>query len=93
MTDEYGKEEEILISSLDLLWKPTGELIRFVLAVTSRGKLVLMCSDLNQEPVGAVELYCLRPRVEVMLDMLKNVLGYFPTVFGRKKCQNILESQ
>ena len=81
----YGKEEEILISSLDLLWKPTGELIRFVLALTSRGKLVLMCSDLNQEPVGAVELYCLRPRVEVMLDMLKNVLGVFSYRFWSQK--------
>ena len=30
----YGKVEEISIISLDLLWKPTGGLIRFVLAIT-----------------------------------------------------------
>jgi hypothetical protein len=66
----YGREEEILIGCLDLLWMPTGNLIRFVLAQTSRGKLVLMCNDLNQDPVGAVELYCLRPRIEVMFDNL-----------------------
>jgi len=81
----YGKVEEILITSLDLLWKPTGELVRFVLVLTSRGPLVLMCSDLNQDPVAAVELYCLRPRIEVMFDMLKNVLGVFSYRFWSKK--------
>ena len=81
----YGKAEEILITSLDLLWKPTGELVRFVLVLTSRGPLVLMCSDLNQDPLAAVELYCLRPRIEVMFDMLKNVLGVFSYRFWSKK--------
>ncbi len=81
----YGKTEEILITSLDLLWKPTGELVRFVLTITSRGPLVLMCSDLNQEPIAAVELYCVRPRIEVMFDMLKNLIGAFSYRFWSKK--------
>ena len=81
----YGKEEEILIGCADLLWKPTGNLIRFVLAQTNRGKLVLMCSDLKQYPVVAVELYCLRPRIEVMFDMLKNVLCVFSYRFWSQK--------
>ena len=62
-----------------------GDLIRFVLAITSRGPLVLMCSDLNQEPINAVELYCLRPRIEVMFDMLKNLLGIFSYRFWSLK--------
>ncbi len=33
----YGKVEEISITSRDLLWKPTAGLVRFVLAITSRG--------------------------------------------------------
>jgi hypothetical protein len=81
----YGKTEEIQITSLDLLWKPTGELIRFVLALTSRGPLVLMCSDLNQDPIAAIELYCLRVRIEVMFDMLKNLLGVFSYRLWSKK--------
>ena len=48
--ERYGKTEEISILALNLLWKPTGDMIRFVLAVTSRGPIVLMCSDLNQDP-------------------------------------------
>jgi len=80
----YGKVEEISITSLDLLWKPTAGLIRFVLAITSRGPIVLMCSDLHQDPVMALELYCARVRIETMFDMLKNVMGVFRYRFWTK---------
>ena len=81
----YGKIEDVSITSLDLLWKPTGSLIRFVLAVTSRGPIVLMCSDLNQDPVVALELYCARVRIETMFDMLKNLMGVFRYRFWTKQ--------
>ena len=81
----YGKAEDVLLTSLDLLWKPTGELVRFVLVVTSRGPLALMCSDVNQCPIAAVELYCVRPRIEVMFDMLKNLIGVFCYRFWSQK--------
>ncbi len=70
--------------AINLLWKPTGDMIRFVLAVTSRGPIVLMCSDLNQDPLSAIRLYCMRVRVEIMFDMLKNVLGAFSYRFWSK---------
>ncbi len=73
----YGKVEMVSITSLDLLWKPTAGLIRFVLAVTKRGPIILMCNDLNQNPVAALELYCARVRIETMFDMLKNLMGVF----------------
>lgn len=92
----YGKTETISIASIDLLWKPTANLIRFVLAVTSRGPIILMCSDMCQNPVAAVELYCARVRVETMFDMLKNLMGVFQYRFwtkwlprhSRKPCKN-----
>jgi len=73
----YGKVEVVSIAAVDLLWKPTGCLIRFVLAITRRGPIILMCNDMNQHPVGALELYCTRIRIETMFDMLKNVMGVF----------------
>jgi hypothetical protein len=81
----YGKIEEVSIAVLDLLWKPTGSLIRFVLAVTSRGPIVLMCSDLTQDPIAALELYCIRVRIENMFDMLKNLMGAFRYRFWTKR--------
>ena len=80
----YGKVKEVSIASLDLIWKPTGNLVRFVLAVTSRGPIILMCSDLHQDPVTAIELYCARARIETMFDMLKNVMGVFQYRFWTK---------
>ncbi|MCK5613017.1 transposase [Candidatus Pacearchaeota archaeon] len=81
----YGKEEEVFIMALDLLWKGTGGMIRFVFAKTSRGPIVLMCSDLSQDPVKALELYCSRIRIEVMFDVLKNLIKAFHFRFWSKK--------
>ena len=69
----------------DLLWKPTGGLIRFVLATTSFGPIVLMCGDLKQNPIAALELYCTRIRIETMFDMLKNLMGAFKYRFWTKR--------
>lgn len=81
----YNNVENVSIASIDLLWKPTKDLIRFVLAVTNRGPIILMCSDLNQDPVAALELYCARVRIETMFDMLKNVMGAFQYRFWTQK--------
>lgn len=83
----YGKVEMVSIASFDLLWKPTAGLIRFVLAVTKRGPIVLMCNDLNQNPVSALELYCARVRIETMFDMLKNLMGVFNYRFWTKSLE------
>lgn len=80
----YGRVEDILIMSTDLLWKLTGSLIRFVLAVISRGPMALMCSNLYQEPVAALQLYCAGMRIEIMSDMLKNLIKAFHYRFWSK---------
>jgi hypothetical protein len=80
----YGQVEEVSITTLDLIWKPTGGLIRFVFAHTRLGPLVLMCSDLQQDPIEALQLYCTRVRVEVMFDVLKNLLLAFCYRFWSK---------
>jgi len=81
----YGKFEEIKIMTSDLLWKPAGSLVRFVFALTSRGPIILMCSDLNADPIIALELYCARIRVEGMFDMLKNLIRAFQYRFWSKQ--------
>jgi hypothetical protein len=81
----YGAIEEVSFLAADLLWKPTGELIRFVFALTRRGPIVLMCSDLTMPPVMAIELYCTRVRVETMFAMLKHLIGAFCYRFWSKR--------
>src|SRR6267143_1800217 len=73
----YGALEDVAYLAVNLLWKPTGGFIRFIFALTSRGPIVLMSSDLKMSPVTAIELYCLRVRVETLFAMLKHLIGAF----------------
>jgi hypothetical protein len=81
----YSEREEISFLALDLLWKPTGGKIRFIFAVTSRGPIVLMTSDLTLSPVLAVELYCARVRVESTINSLKHLVCAFVSHFWTKR--------
>jgi hypothetical protein len=69
---------------MHLLWKPIKAPRRFVFAITSRGPVVLMCSDLDMAPLTAISLYCARVRVETLLGMLKHLLGAFTYRFWSK---------
>jgi len=51
--------------SIPLLWKPLGDWLLFIFAITSRGPIVLMSSDLTLSPATAIELYCVRTRIEI----------------------------
>jgi len=80
----YNNYEEIRIMTADLFWKPAGNIIRFVFALTSRGPIILMCSDLTADPIITLELYCSRIRIECMFDMLKNLIRAFQYRFWSK---------
>lgn len=71
----YGHRETVKILARKYYWPPAGESLLFVLAQTSRGPIVLICSDLDADPVTVLELYCRRHTIESMFDRLKNLLG------------------
>jgi len=71
----YGKDENIRYLVLDLLWKPVKSKLRFILAETSRGRIILMTSDFNLSAATAIQLYCRRVTIETLFDTLKNTLG------------------
>jgi hypothetical protein len=71
----YDKQETVRYLSLDLIWKPVKRKLRFILAETSRGPIMLMTSDLTVEPLIAIELYCGRVGIETLFDVVKNTLG------------------
>jgi hypothetical protein len=81
----YGHVETVSYLVLNLLWKPIKAPLRFVFAITSRGPMVLMCSDLSLDPLMAITLYCARVRIETMFAMLKSVLGAFAYRFWSKR--------
>ena len=71
----YGHMETIKILCLDLLWKPIKGKIRFVFAITSRGPIIVMCSDLTLPATCILELYCRRSAIENTFSVLKNQIG------------------
>lgn len=71
----YGTNENIRYLVLDLLWRPVKSKLRFILAQTSRGRIILMTSDFNLSAVSAIQLYCRRVTIETLFDTLKNTLG------------------
>jgi hypothetical protein len=73
----YGQQERVRLMSVSLLWKPLGDALLFIFAITSRGPLILMCSDLRLSPITALELYCVRTRIEILFAVLKTLLGAF----------------
>lgn len=73
----YGKTETIQVMHLALLWKPIKDYVLFVFAVTSRGPIILMSSDMDLSAIQAIELYCVRTRIETLFSVLKNLVRAF----------------
>jgi len=71
----YGNEETVKYLALNLLWKPIKSQLRFILLESSRGRIIIISSDLSINPITAIELYCRRVTIETMFNVLKNILG------------------
>lgn len=80
----YGERREILYCCVDLLWKSTQGMIRFVCVSDGNSRYVLMCSDLHLAPADIIRLYSVRWKIEVMFWLLKIYLGAFAYHFWTK---------
>ena len=64
--------------TLDLLWRPVGKLMRFVLVdYPGRGRVILMCSDLTLGAREIIRLYGLRFKIEVGFKQAMHTLGTY----------------
>lgn len=87
----YGEAGvQLRVWMCDLLWKPVGVLVRFVaVAHPTRGKLILMSSDLSLEPREIIELYGYRFKIEVRFKSALHVVGAFLYHFWMKDMEPI----
>ena len=75
----YG-ESDVTLSyrCLDLLWRPAGTLVRFVwVDHPVRGRLILMCTDLNLSAQQIIQLYGYRFKIEVSFKQAIYTLGTY----------------
>lgn len=75
----YGdRHVPITYRYVDLLWKPTGTLVRIVAVHhPSRGKILLMTTDLTLDPLDVLRIYSLRFKIEVSFKQAVHTIGTY----------------
>jgi hypothetical protein len=69
----------------DLLWRPAGRLVRFVVVVhPTRGPCILMCTDTSLSAVDIIHLYGLRFKIECGFKQAVRQIGTFAYHFWMK---------
>jgi len=69
----------------DLLWRPAGRLVRFVVVVhPTRGSCILMCTDTSLSAVDIIRLYGLRFKIEHSFKQATRQIGSFAYHFWMK---------
>jgi hypothetical protein len=75
----YGEHNVVIhYRACDLLWRPVGQLVRFVAVVhPCRGNCLLMCTDATLDAVEIVRLYALRFKIEHGFKQAVRLIGSF----------------
>ena len=75
----YGETSiELMYLSMDLLWRPVGQLVRFVFVDhPHRGRLILMTTDLSLSPLDVIAIYGYRFKIEVSFKQAIHTLGTY----------------
>jgi hypothetical protein len=83
----YGEIKTLSFLCLDLLRRPLGDILRFVLVKDGEQGFILVCSDLSMAPEEIVGLYAKRFKIEVTFKIFKHVIGGFCYHFWTKAWQ------
>jgi hypothetical protein len=70
---------------MDLLWRPIGQMVRFVCVNHPiRGKIILITTNLDLDPLKVIATYGYRFKIEVSFKQAINTLGTYAYHFWMK---------
>lgn len=75
----YGERGVMVrLRTLDLLWRPVGRMVRFVIVHhPQRGTIFLMSTDISLDPLTILELYGYRFKIELGFRQAVHVIGAY----------------
>ena len=82
----YGEKYTVIqYRVVDLLWRPVGRMVRFVLVKhPTRGKIILISSLLTLDPLTIIKIYGWRFKIEVSFKQAIHTLGNYLYHFWMK---------
>jgi hypothetical protein len=87
----YGEKGVVIrYQSVDLIWKSLQRIVRFVVVIhPSRGRCLLMSTDLSLKPIDIIRLYGIRFKIEVSFKSALRVLGVYAYHFWMRPMKPI----
>lgn len=87
----YGEENVTIHYRIcDLLWRPVGRLVRFVVVIhPTRGRCLLMSTDTSLSAIDIIRLYGLRFKIEHGFKQALRVVGTFTYHFWMKTMKRL----
>lgn len=87
----YGERDVTLrYHVVDLLWRPVAGTIRFVLVIhPTRGKKILLCTDVSLAPIDIIRIYGLRFKIEVSFKQARRIIGTYAYHFWMRQMRRM----
>ena len=91
----YGESRTLIqYRTEDLLWRPFGRVVRFVWVIhPTRGKLILMCTDISMDPLKIMEMYGYRFKIEVSFRHTVHGMGTYAYHFWMQAMKPLRQNE